>query len=213
MSRPDITDPDWLGWAREVQAIAQTGLAFNAAGYEHERYVALQALAARMMAARSAGDPGRVETLFAGQSGYATPKVDVRGAAFRDGKILLVREVADAHRWTLPGGWADVGLTAAENVCKEMREESGFEVVARKLAAVWDRSRRGHVPQPFHAYKCFFICDITGGVAATSAETSEVGFFGEGAIPADLSHDRVLPQQIARMFAHWHDPARPTDFD
>ncbi len=207
------TEPDWLLWAREIQAIAQSGLAYNASGYEHERYATLQSLAARMMAARSGGDPACVEALFAAQTGYATPKMAVRGAAFRDGRILLVREVEDAHRWTLPGGWCDVNLTAAENVCKEMREETGFEVVARKLAAVWDRTRQGHPPRPFHAYQCCFLCDITGGSATPSTETSEIGFFGADDIPADLSLDRILPHQIARMFAHHANPDLPTEFD
>jgi ADP-ribose pyrophosphatase YjhB (NUDIX family) len=208
-----LKDPDWIIWAREIQAIAQTGLAFNQSGYDHERYVDLQALAVRMMAARSGGDPAVVGTIFSAQTGYATPKVDVRGAVFVDSKILLVREVADQHRWTLPGGWADVNLTASENVRKEMLEETGFEVTVRKLAAVWDRARQGHTPQPFHAYKLFFICDIAGGAAALSVETSEIGYFGEHEIPADLSHDRVRPHQIARMFAHWRDPGLPTEYD
>jgi len=208
-----VSDPDWLTWARELQAIAQTGLAFNAAGYDHERYLALQTLAARIMAARGGADPHHVAALFAAQTGYATPKVDVRGAAFRDGRILLVREAADGGRWTLPGGWADVNLTPAENVVKEVREESGFEVRVRKLAAVWDRTRQGHTPQPFHAYKFFFLCDITGGAAATSAETTEISFFAADAIPHDLSAERVLPHQIARMFDHHLNPGLPTDFE
>ncbi|MBU6497657.1 MAG: NUDIX domain-containing protein, partial [Rhodospirillales bacterium] len=124
-----------------------------------------------------------------------------------------VREAADGGRWTLPGGWADVGLSAAENVVKEVREESGFDVRVRKLAALWDRTRQGHPPQPFQAYKCFFLCDIIGGVATPSAETSEVAFFAEDAIPADLSLDRVQPHQIARMFAHAAHPELPTEFE
>ena len=208
-----MTEPDWLVWAREIQAIAQTGLAFNDAGYDHERYLALQQLAGRIIAARGGADPRHVEKLFGAETGYATPKVDVRGAAFRDGRILLVREAADDGRWTLPGGWADVNLTPAENVAKEVREESGFEVRVRKLAAVWDRSRQGHTPQLFHAYKFFFLCDITGGDAATSSETTEIAFFAADAIPPDLSVARVLPHQIARMFEHYHNPGLPTDFE
>ncbi len=208
-----MNEPEWLGWAREIQAIAQTGLAFAHEGYDHDRYVALQELAARIAAARGGGDPARIEALFAAETGYATPKVDVRGAVFRDGRILMVREAADAGRWTLPGGWADVNLTPAENVVKEVREESGFEVRVRKLAAVWDRTRQGHTPQLFHAYKLFFICEIIGGAAATSAETTEVAFFTEAEVPPDLSVSRTLPQQIARMFAHCREMGLPTDFD
>jgi ADP-ribose pyrophosphatase YjhB (NUDIX family) len=211
-----MNDPDWLVWSREIQAIAQTGLAFARDPYDRERYEALRALAARIMAAHDpagAGAPARFAAAFAAQEGYATPKVDVRAAAFRDGRILMVREVADEGRWTLPGGWADVNLTAAENVAKEVVEESGFVVRATKLAAVWDRSRHGHTPKPFHAYKLFFLCDITAGAPTLSTETSEVGFFGPDDIPDHLSHDRVRPAQIQRMFEHFRHPALPTDFD
>jgi ADP-ribose pyrophosphatase YjhB (NUDIX family) len=208
-----MSEPDWLLWAREMQAIAQTGLEYTENPYDRERYEALRGLAARAMAAHGGGDPALIEALFAGEQGYATPKVDVRGAAFRDGRILLVRERADEGHWTLPGGWADVNLTGAENVAREVLEESGFVVRVTKLAAVWDRSRHGHTPKPFHAYKLFFICDVTGGEAATSVETSAAGFFNFDEIPDDLSHDRVRPAQLRRMFEHlWH-PDLPTDFD
>jgi ADP-ribose pyrophosphatase YjhB (NUDIX family) len=209
-----MTEPDWLAWAREVQAIAQVGLTFCREPYDIERYEALRALASRAMAAASGADLSMVQNLFVAQEGYATPKVDVRGAAFdATGKILMVREAQDSGRWTLPGGWGDVNLTPAENVAKEVIEESGFRVRVAKLAAVYDRTRQGHGPTPFSCYKFFFVCDIVGGAATTSLETTEVGFFAEDALPADLSTGRVLPHQLARMFAHARDRALPTEFD
>ena len=209
-----ISDPDWLNWARELQAIAQTGLTFSRDPYGRERYEAVRRLAARMFAAGSDAPAKRIAALFAGETGYATPKIDVRAAVFdRDARILLVRETADGGRWTLPGGWADVNLTAAENAAKEAVEESGFRVEPRKLAAVWDRARQGHPSGVFSTYKVFFLCERIGGEAAVGYETSEVGWFGEMDIPADLSLGRVLPQQIRRMFAHRRDPSLPTDFD
>jgi ADP-ribose pyrophosphatase YjhB (NUDIX family) len=209
-----MSEPDWLVWAREIQGIAQSGLTFAKDPYDRERYEQLRGLAARMMAEHSDLDVTRIEALFAGQQGYATPKIDVRGAAFRDGKILLVREIADADRWTLPGGWADVNLSAAENVAKEMVEESGYTVAVTKLAAAWDRSKQGHLPPgPFSTLKLFFLCDITGGSPRPSSETSEIGFFGAADIPQDLSIGRVTHYQIQRMFAHHADPGLPTEFE
>ena len=209
-----MTEPDWLTWTCEMQAIAQTGLAFVRDPYDRERYEMLRALASSIMAAHTAAPAERIEALFAGESGYATPKVDVRGAAFDErGHLLMVREMADGGRWTLPGGWADVNLTAAESVIKEMREESGFEVRVRKLAAVWDRTSQGHPAGLFSCCKFFFICDIVGGEAATGPETSEVGWFAKNELPDDLSRGRVLPQHIRRMFEHARDPALPTDFE
>lgn len=208
-----MSAPDWIGWAREIQAIAQTGLAFEPNVYDRERYERLRTLAARMMAVGGPLSEAALEVAFAAEWGYATPKADVRGAAFRDGRLLLVREVEDGHRWTLPGGWADVGLTPGENVIKEMREETGFAVRPVKLAAVLDRTRQGHPPAPFHAYRHFFICAIVGGAAATSVETSEIGFFGEEELPEDLSLERTTRAQLHLMFAHHRDPAMPTTFE
>jgi ADP-ribose pyrophosphatase YjhB (NUDIX family) len=207
-------EPDWLSWARELQAIAQTGLAFSRDPYDRERYEALRALAAKMFAARSDTPAERIAQLFAGETGYATPKIDVRAAVFdaRE-RLLMVRETSDGGRWTLPGGWADVNRTAAENAVKEALEESGYTVRVLKLAALWDRTRQGHPAGVFSCAKAFFVCEPTGGAAATSHETSEVGWFAEADLPQDLSLARALPRQIVRMFAHRRDPALPTDFD
>ena len=209
-----MSEPDWLVWTREMQAIAQTGLAFTKDPYDRERYEMLRELASRIMAAHTDTQPDRIDALFANQSGYATPKIDVRGAAFdAQGRILMVREVMDSGRWTLPGGWADVNLTAAENAVKEVREESGFDVRVTKLAACWDRARQGHGAFPFSTFKLFYICEITGGEASASLETSEVAFFAEHELPDDLSTGRVLRPQLLRMFEHSRNTELATDFD
>jgi ADP-ribose pyrophosphatase YjhB (NUDIX family) len=208
-----MTDPQWLLWARELQAMAQTGLAFPTTHWDQARYERLQALAADIMAAHTTTPSPTIAAAFAAEWGYPTPKLDVRGAVFQDGKILLVRETADHHRWTLPGGWADINLTPAENVVKEIREESGFHTRPTKLAAALDRTRQGHTPQPFSATKLFFLCDLTGGAATPSHETSEIAFFPEHALPEDLSVERTTRAQLLRMFAHHHNPALPTDFE
>ena len=195
-----------------LQAIAQNGLAFAQSPFDTERYQAVRQIAAEMMATGSDTAVQPVLDLFAAETGYATPKVDVRGVVFRDDALLLVRERAD-NRWTLPGGWADVGDSPAESVVREIYEESGFETRAVKLLAVYDRSRHSHVPpQPRHVYKMFFLCQLTGGVATTSVETGEVEFFPEHAIP-ELSIGRVTPSQIERMFAHYRHSDWPADFD
>ena len=121
--------------------------------------------------------------LFAGDSGYATPKVDVRGVVFRAGKILLVQERSDGL-WTMPGGWADVGDSPADAVVREIQEESGYEARATKLLALLDRNRHGHPLHVNHIYKAFIRCEIIGGSPTTSHEIQGVGFFAEGEIPA-----------------------------
>jgi ADP-ribose pyrophosphatase YjhB (NUDIX family) len=210
-----VTEPDWLTWTRELQAIAQTGLAFVRDPYDRERYETLRQLASRIMSHHTTGiEAAEIADLFALEAGYATPKIDVRTAAFdAEGCILMVREVMDHDRWTLPGGWADVNLTPAENAAKEVLEESGFQVRVTKLAAVWDRTRQGHPPSPFSCAKFFFVAEITGGAPAASLETSEVAFFPEHGLPEDLSFGRVLPHQLRKMFAHRRNPSLPTEWE
>ena len=208
-------EPAWLRWSRELQAIAQTGLAFTKDPYDRERFERIRALAAEATSLFGGTPVAAVAEGFAFESGYATPKVDVRGAAFdAGGRILMVRETADGGRWTLPGGWADVNQTASECVEREIREESGFEARALKLALVHDRARQAHRPAgPFSIYKLFFVCEIIGGAASASLETSAVAFFAEDALPTDLSTGRTLPHQLARLFAHRRDFGLPTEFD
>lgn len=209
-----MSDPDWLIWAREIQAIAQTGLAFSKDPYDLDRFAALLRLAARIMAAHSSADAARIEALFAAETGYATPKVGVRGAVFdAAGRILMVREVVDGNRWTLPGGWADVNQTPAQSVVREVFEESGYRVRAVKLAAVWDRARQAQPPMAFSVVRMFFLCALEGGAAATSLETSEVGWFAEADVPDDLSVRRASAHHISRMFAHYRAPELATEFD
>ncbi len=179
--------------------------------YDVERYVQLRDLAARMLAGEDDDSFIRFQSLFSSQAGHATPKVDVRAAVFQDDTILLVQEREDGL-WTLPGGWADPGESPSEAVARETREESGFAVRVNRLLALYDRDKHPHPPMAFHVYKLFFDCSVADGEATPSVETSAAGFFDENDLP-ELSIDRVLPQQIARLFALHRDPALPTDFD
>ena len=198
--------------ARELRAMAQTGLAFTTDRFDRQRYERLRELAADMLARGSGGDPASILGILLADKGYATPKVDVRGAAFVGGRVLLVREISDG-KWTLPGGWADVNQTPSECVVREIAEESGFEAKALKLAAVHDYQRSN---RPSHhldsIYKLFFICEIIGGAARASDETSEVAFFARDALPP-LSLGRTTAAQIERMFQHAEHPELAADFD
>ncbi len=201
-----------LSWARQLQAISQNGLTYAVNDYDRERYSHVQKLAAEMMSATDPRlAPQHLVEFFNREAGHATPKVDVRAGVFRDNRILLVREISDGG-WTLPGGWADVGDSPSVATVREVKEESGYEVRVTKLVAAYDRDRHAHPPIPYHAYKLFFLCELTGGAAATSNETDGVEFFAEDALPS-LSLTRTLPEQIALMFEHYRNPQLPTVFD
>src|SRR6478609_8064237 len=123
---PDPQNHRWLEWCSRLQALSQTGLTFAQDPYDIARYHVLREIAAEMLAVGSEVELGKIRDFLGQDSGYATPKVDVRGVIFRDEKILLVRERSDGT-WSLPGGWADVNESPTENIVREIREESGFE--------------------------------------------------------------------------------------
>lgn len=201
-----------LNWCSRLQAIAQNGLTFAQDPFDVRRYQEIRQIAAEMLALETGADVSSVRAYFEKDTGYTTPKLDMRGVVFRDGKILLVREKSDG-KWSLPGGWADPGESPAENVVREIFEETGFQTRALRLLAVFDRSKHPHEPAfPFHVYKFFIQCEIIGGAASRSSETDEIAFFGQTEIP-ELSVTRVTAWQIHRMFEHARDPNLPTDFD
>lgn len=205
-------EPKWIGWARELQAIAQTGLHFAESAYDHERYRKILDISAEIFADHSGESPEMIRTLFAKQTGYATPKVDVRGVVFQEGRLLLVQERSDGL-WTLPGGWADVNDSPSEAVEREIVEESGFKAKAERMLAVFDRAKQNNDPPfPFHVYKLFILCQLVGGEAATTFETSGVNFFSEHEIPP-LSVARTSRNQIQFCFDSIKNPAAPCWFD
>jgi ADP-ribose pyrophosphatase YjhB (NUDIX family) len=213
-AREKFTRSTVLGWAKKLRGIAQTGLSYTQNQYDIERYRSVRQIAAEIMAADSSGmSSTEFVDLFTSEVGYATPKVAIRAAVFSDNRLLLVRERGEGA-WSLPGGWADVGVSPSLVAVHEVKEESGYDVIARKLAAVYDQdnNRHGHPPMPFHVYTLFFLCELVGGTAKTSIETDAVSFFAEDCIPR-LSLPRVTPEQITHIFGHYLHPEWPTSFD
>lgn len=204
----------WLEWAQKLQAIAQTGLAYSQNPFDIDRFQQVQHIAADMMATESNLEPAAILDLFKQETGYATPKVDVRGAVFQDDKILLVKERFDGL-WTLPGGYVDVGEPPSQAVEREVYEESGYQTRAVKLLALYDRNhpRHDHPPFEYHIYKLFFLCELISGTPVNSIETEDATFFAEADIPTALSLSRVVPSQITRLFEHYRHPEWQTDFD
>lgn len=203
--------PRWLEWAREVQALSQTGYHYAENEYQRERYLRLTEIAAEIISEHSGLEFGKLVNVFQRQNGYATPRVDVRGAVFRDGKLLMVQESSDGG-WTLPGGWADVGDIPSKAAEREVFEEGGLQVKAQRVIGVYDANRMQPL-ELFHAFKIVFLCDLIGGEPRPSRETDQVAFFAKDEIPQILSGERTNPRQIQDAFAAVSEPNWKTVFD
>jgi ADP-ribose pyrophosphatase YjhB (NUDIX family) len=200
----------WFAWTREIFSICKAGLAYTQNEYDVERYKRLLQINAEIIEKQSGVDKASVLESFSMQAGYATPKVDVRGAVVCDGKILLIQEKADG-KWAMPGGWGDLGDAPSAMVAREVWEESGFTVRVDKLIGVYDGNRI----QPFefyHAYKLIFLCSITSGERTTSIETLAVDFFDLDNLPP-LSEARTNKKILDEVFAHVANPLRPAHFE
>lgn len=159
----------WLEWAKRIQSLSQSGLTFSKDVYDLERFEELRIINVEIMEEHTGLDMQKVKDLFTGESEYQTPKMDIRGAVFHEEKILMVREHID-NRWALPSRFCDIGLSPAENIAKEIREESSYRVVPTKQLALLDMNKHPHSSQPFHYYKLFIRCEIVGGEAKNGIE-------------------------------------------
>lgn len=202
-------DSPWLAWVRRLDAMARIGTAFATNPHDQRHYAELAAISREMRAELHARPAVDLPELYAPTEGYVTPKADVRVAVFdNEGRILLVRE-AQNQRWSMPGGWADVGDSPARSAEREVREEAGYEVELTKLVGVFD----AHNPQStFSAYKIVFAGRIVGGTARVDHETDAVGFFAAEDLPPLCAYRTPL-RVAAEVFDHWADPDRPSRFE
>ena len=204
--------PKWLEWVRRLNSIAQAGFTYNNINFDQERYQQIQAIASEIAEAHTDIPKNKIDKLYQKEEGYTTPKVDVRGVVFNEaGEILLVKE-ASTGKWTLPGGWADVWDTPSQAVEREVFEESGYETKATGVLALFDRDNQGHPTHEFAIWKIYFLCELRGGEAQISTETSAVGFFREDNLP-ELDTGRTLKKHVLRFFEQYHNEAMSADFD
>jgi len=196
---------------KKIQAIAFAGLEYCENDFDRERYEDLKNLSQSLLAEITGSPLEKIQNLFANETGYQTPKVDVRAVVFKENKILMVKEKIDG-RWSIPGGWADVGYSPSEIAVKEAKEEAGADVKPVRLMAIVDKLKHGYPTSPFHIYKIFILCELTSNTFSAGTETSEVNFFSVDNLPP-LSGTRITSEQIQMLFHLWKNPAEQVIFD
>lgn len=201
----------WLELAIEIQSLAQTGLAYTNNVYDIERYERLREISSEMIALKSDLKFDKIKELFCNETGYQTPKIDTRAAIFKDDKILLVHE--NNGTWSLPGGWCDVLESIGSNTIKEVKEETGLDVINKKLIAVQDRNKHN---KPIYAYgvcKTFILCEVIGGEFLENIETTEIKYFSLSEIPNNLAEEKNTKEQIEMCFDTYKNKKWETQFE
>ncbi|WP_273326556.1 NUDIX hydrolase [Vallitalea guaymasensis] len=191
-------EKQWLQWAKELQAISQSGLAYSKNEFDIERFQRIREISVEIMSEYTQISNTKIRTLFANETGYQTPKIDVRAVIFNNNKILMVKENKD-NKWSLPGGYADIDLSVSENAKKESMEEAGAVVSPKRIIAVLDRNKHVDDDYPYSIYKIFVECDYIEGEYINNIETCEAEFFDSDNLP-QLSLGRNTKEQIEMCF-------------
>lgn len=200
----------WLDWAKELQFIAQSALAYCKDSFDIERFQRIREISAEILSTYSGLSVEKVKGLFCNENGFQTPKLDTRAAIFDDDKILLVHETNGT--WSLPGGWVDALETIKSNTQKEVREEAGLEVTASRLIAVQDRNKHNDPPYAYNVCKVFVLCEIIGGEFTANIETTETAYFALDELPV-LAEEKTSKEQIAMCFEAYKNPDWQVKFD
>lgn len=209
--KEDHEIPQWLRWARELHQLGETGVFYAGNEFERQRFERLIAISAEMLKDHVDEPEEKILAALNAQPGYITPKVDVRGAVFEEDRILMVKEITDGN-WSLPGGWADVNDAPSDTVEREVREETGLTVHARKLIGVYEANHDREPVNVFHCYKLLFLCDRISGSLQPSYETPQVRYYGLNELP-QLSIYRTQERYIQEAYRHYQDPTLATVFD
>lgn len=189
----------FLNEIKRLKAIADTGLLYCKNEYDKERYLELQEITFRLLNEFSGSSQEDLKFMFAPAKDYPTAKVDIRGLAISDNnEMLLVKESIDG-KWSLPGGWGDIGYSPKETIIKEFKEETGLDVTPERLLAVFDKKMHTHPPQPFYVYKMVFNCKVISAKITKGFDVLDVQYFNIENLP-DLSEDRILKSQLELLF-------------
>ena len=201
----------WVEWATRLQSIAQAGLTFGQNQYDLDRYQQIRTLAVEILHEYTGISNEKIRDLFASETGYQTPKVDIRASVFKDNKILMVREKIDGA-WSLPGGWADVNSSVSESAARECLEEAGARVKPKRIIAIHQADRHYDFPYPYTVYKIFVECELIENNFLDNTETLEAGFFPIDSLPT-LSTERNTRDQIGMCFEAKNQKLFETVFD
>lgn len=194
-----MNETNALELIKRIKALADTGLLYAESEYDKERYEELAAISLKLLSATSGQPLSVLQDFFMPVKDYPTPKVDVRGFILNEAhEVLLVKESLDG-KWSLPGGWGEVGFSPSEVITKEIEEETGLRAKVNRLLAVYDKKCHPHPPQPFYVYKLVFLCEVMTGEPNIGFDIEDARYFAIEHLP-ELSEERILKSQIEQVY-------------
>jgi ADP-ribose pyrophosphatase YjhB (NUDIX family) len=173
---------DFLSLLDELQALARTGLHFANNEYDRVRYERLLTLATQSYAGWLDLSAAAIQARFAEEVGCITPKVGADAAIFNAQGEILLMERADGSGWCLPCGWVEVNERPIDAAIREAREETGLEVVVKRLVGVFTRFA-SQTNGPHTMVAVVHLCEIVGGALRLSPEGTDLRYWPVTAVP------------------------------
>lgn len=193
--------------------LSDLGCLYAHNGYDNERYHEMKDINMQILNIISENSMEELCSFYLPAKEYPTPKVDIRGVLLNEqGQILMVEEKLDPGKWSIPGGWADIGFTPSEVIKKEMKEETGLDVEVERVLAVYDKKCHPHPQEAFYTYKIVFLCRKIFGELRNTFDIDDVKFFDIDNLPP-LSEARIVKSQIEQLYYLAKDDIRDVYFD
>jgi ADP-ribose pyrophosphatase YjhB (NUDIX family) len=107
--------------------------------------------------------------------------------------VLLVRHSYGPRNWELPGGGRKANESTEQTVHRELREETGVEVVIERLSGVYYQP---HIDHHHFVFRCHLTPDSRP--RASSPEILTCGYWPLSALPRPMSDFTVRRIEYAR---------------
>jgi len=160
----------------ELRVIAQNGLQFSSDPHDRERYGRLMSLVTQHYSELLEVPEETTRARFLSEMGYITPKVGANAAIFNQRGEILLLERSDGSGWCLPCGWVEPNERPIETVVREVREETGLQIVAKQLVGVFTRMPSA-TNGPHTMIAIVHLCEIVAGELALSYEAKAVRYW------------------------------------
>lgn len=106
----------------------------------------------------------------------------------------------------------DVLESIKSNTIKEVKEETGLDVLAKKIIAIQDRNKHNKPAYAYGVCKIFVLCEVVGGKFEKNIETTEIAYFSLDELP-ELAEAKNNKEQIEMCFKANQDKNWEVQFD
>lgn len=129
---------------------------------------------------------------------YANRGVSIDAIIVKDNQILLIQRGAEPFRgyWGTPGGYVGWDETTEKTVKREVKEETGLDVVSTKLVGVYSAPAR----HPKQVINLVYLVGIKKGVAKHGDDALDARWFPIDQLPKQMALDHKQNIQDAKKF-------------